>query len=187
VTELEAIITDVLGPLLGLKLVAATTVGNMRYFYFGVLRRTAEGRLGHGIADFDLCVSCPWRIESPGMIVVGSGDYYDRASDNEDPKWKPGKPWGTRQNELLEMLLGGVDPETQVLLNTTDHLVVEGIAPDPFGGVTLSLSDQYRLVVFPSSTQDIDWILHAPSDRAGLMVTGGDFTVFPPRSESDVA
>ena len=120
------------------------------------------------------------------MIVVGSGDFYDRASNNDDPGWKPGKPWGTRQNELLEMLLGGTDPDTGVIVNTTDRLIVEAISADHFGGVSFSLSGGYRLVVFPSATQQIDWLFDPPSDRVGFMVQGGDFVAIPPTQKAEV-
>jgi hypothetical protein len=50
-------------------------------------------------------------IEGAGMIVVGSADY-DRASNNQDSTWEVGMPWGTRQHELREMLLGGREPGT---------------------------------------------------------------------------
>jgi hypothetical protein len=179
VAELEAAIRNALDPLVGLRLAAATTTGNLRSFCFGALRRDSDGQLIGDFVDFALRVSWPWRIEGAGMIVVGSGDYHDRASDNEDPKWPPGKPWGTRQSELIEILLGGNDPETHVIVDTTDRLVVEAITPDRIGGASLFLSGGFKLVAFPSSTRDIDWILDPPGDHAGCMVQGADFITIP--------
>jgi hypothetical protein len=73
--------------------------------------------------------------------------------------------------------LGGKDPDTGVILNTANRLIVEAINPDRFGGFCLALSEAYRLVAFPWSTLDINWFLHPSGNGNRFMVRGSDFLV----------
>jgi hypothetical protein len=82
-------------------------------------------------------------------------------------------PWGTYQQQILRMLLGGVDPDTGTLVNTTDLLVVEAIEADSLGGATISLSGGYRLVIFPSSARGEQWRLLPPGDARHFVVETG--------------
>ena len=100
------------GALVGKRLTLTKSSGNLRAFHFGDVRRT-ENTVQ---AEYALHVSCPWRMERDGRILTGSGDYYSRADDNEDPAWEYGMPWGTVQQQALQKF-GTVDEQTGVFFN----------------------------------------------------------------------
>lgn len=64
-------------------------------------------------------------------------------------------------------------------MNGGDHLVVEGVDADDFGGAALSLSGGYRLVMFPAGSTGEDWRLFRPSSRWHFVVSGGRIEELP--------
>jgi hypothetical protein len=167
--ELKQATTSALAVLIGLRMCIAKNTGDLRAFHFGRVQRTGATLSG----EYALHLSCPWRIESTDTILTGSGDYYERADDNKDPAWEVGMPWGTYQQQVLTMLLGGVDSQTGTLINNTDLLEVEAIATDSMGGAIISLSGDYRLVLFPSSARGEQWRLLPPDDAPHVVVEAG--------------
>lgn len=169
-TTLERQIQTALSSLIGLKLCLTKTTGNLRGFHFGEIRKVGHALMG----DYALHISCPWRIEDGARILTGSGDYYHRADDNEDPTWEYGMVWGTYQEQVLRSLLGGVDTETDTLTNVSDLLVVEEVRVSAFGDVAISLSGGYRLLLFPSGARGEEWRLLPPGDAPHFVVEAGE-------------
>ena len=167
--ELKTRIRAAIEPLRGLKLSLASNLGDVRSFYFSETRPDATGVT----SKYALHLYCPWRIEAAGRIIVGSADHYCRAENNTDPTWEVGMAYGTRQQEIIQELLGGIDQETGAIINTTELFLIEEIAADGFGGITVSFTGGYQLVVFPSSSQGSEWRLMPACGGIHFVVEGG--------------
>jgi hypothetical protein len=74
----------------------------------------------------------------------------------------------------LYALLGGYDPATRSLVNHTEHLVIEAVRADDYGGAAIQFSGGYQLVLFPAGTRGEDWRLFRPGiDEPHFVVVGG--------------
>jgi hypothetical protein len=163
-------IEQALAPMLGKPLCLTKTSGNLRGFHFGTITRTERALAG----EYVLHVSCPWRIEGGSHVITGSGDYYLRADDNDDPSWEYGMPWGTVQQQALRKLFGAVDGETGVIINSDpEFMLVEAFDVDDFGSVTLKLSGGHTLKIFTCSSRGEEWRLLPPADSPHFVVEGG--------------
>jgi hypothetical protein len=169
-TELENKVTPALSSLIGLNLTIAKSTGDLRAFHFGAVEVVGKALMGM----YSLHLSCPWRIEKDEKIIIGSGDHYERAEDNKNPTWEVGMIWGTYQQQVLRQILGGVDPETNTIINDGELMVVESVAADSYCGATISFSTGYRLVVFPSSARGEHWRLLPPGDGPHFVVEAGE-------------
>jgi len=59
-------------------------------------------------------------------------------------------------------------------VNQTEHLVVEAVRADNYGGVTIQLSGGYRLVLFPAGSRGEDWRFFRPdTDGPHFVVADG--------------
>lgn len=147
-----------LQPIVGLKLSVARLAASMRGFHFGRMREVPGGTVG----EYALHIQCPWRMEGPNGIVTGSSDLWEPAYDDPDIDWDT---WdydaygGNLQDRRLAELLGGYDPATRSLVNQTDILMVESVSADTYGGLGITLSGGYELVLFPAGTAGEDWRL----------------------------
>jgi hypothetical protein len=81
---------------------------------------------------------------------------------------------GNLQDERLASLLGGRDPETKALMNTSGMLVVETASGTSACGLCLELSGGYRLVVFPDGSSGEAWRLLGHQVPEHLVVVGGE-------------
>lgn len=166
-------VTKHLSPLVGRKLSIARRAADMRGFHFGRVTFGQDGKRSAG--EFVLHVQCAWRIEGPDGIVTGRTDLWEPAEPNEDIDWDT---WDYEEDENLQdrqigTLLGGYDPKTRSAMNEAEHLIVEGVDADEWGGATISLSGGYRLVLFPAGSTGEDWRLFRPSAEAHFVVGGG--------------
>jgi len=162
-----------LRPLVGLPLSIARSAGSMGNFQFGQVRERERGTVG----EFALHVDCPWRIEGPRGMEVGSNDIYHPA---EEPD--PDFDWdafnedldGNLRLKLFVELLGSYDEKTRSAVNVTEHLVVEDVEADSVGGAVLRLSGRYRLVIFPATTRGENWRIFEPGrDGPHFVIAGG--------------
>ena len=145
--------TTVLECLVGQRLCIARNAGNMKNFHFG----KTWVRDGCTMGQFALHIQCPWRLEGGGRILTGSGDYYVRADENQDPDWEPGMQTGHRQDEVLKTLFGlksDALPDAEKPI-----LTVLDARSTIFGDIELVLSFGYRLVIFPASSREEEWRL----------------------------
>lgn len=147
--------------LIGLKLSRMALAADMRTIQFG----NTEARMGGGVVgEYALHVQCPWRLENDTRIITGNDDLYfpSKRSDQlaESFDWEKG---GSLQDEALRDLLGGYDPDTGQIVNSTNLLTVDAVQTDVSGGFCLSLSGGYRFLVFVNGTQREAWRLFKPS------------------------
>ena len=148
-TEIESS----LRPLIGLKLSIARCAADLRNFQFGDIRPADPGTVG----EYALHIQCPWRIDGPAGIVTGRTDLWKLPSGEYPPDdWEP-RHGNNLQDERIGRLLGGEDLATGAHVNHTDLLVVERVWASDFGDVILSLSGDYRLVIFPSGSCGEAW------------------------------
>jgi hypothetical protein len=158
--------------LVGLPLCISRRAADVLVLHFGTIREVDTGGSKAGkrvdkkgsVGDFSLHIQCPWRIEKSDGIITGRGDlyisaetgeYFDDAVD-DNSFYKQGK---SLQDKKVGELLQGIDPITGSYMNITNFLVVESVTADSFGGATLYLSGDYRLVIFPSSSKGEHWRL----------------------------
>src|ERR1700722_6470994 len=116
-------------------------------------------RWGGGVVgEYALHVQCPWRLENETRIITGNDDLYtpSKRSDQlaESFDWEKG---GSLQDEALRDLLGGYDPDTGQIVNSTNLLTVDAVQADVAGGFCLSLSGGYRFLVFVNGTHREAW------------------------------
>ena len=149
--------------LIGLKLSRMALAADMRTIQFG----NTEARMGWGggvVGEYGLHVQCPWRLENDTGIVTGNDDLYvpSKRGDQlvESFDWEKG---GSLQDEALRDLLGGYDPDTKQIVNSTNLLTVDAVQTDVAGGFCLSLSGGYRFLVFVNGTNREAWRLFKPS------------------------
>ena len=74
-SELNEKIAAALAVLIGLRLSISKSTGNLRAFHFDTVPKVEDALEN----TYALHLSCPWRIEGEKMILVGSGDHYERA------------------------------------------------------------------------------------------------------------
>ena len=163
-------VTKKLQPLIGLKLSVARLAATMRGFHFGETRATLQGTAG----EYTLHIQCTWRIEGPDGIYTGDMDLWRPntvAAGLKQPKWTYED--GNLQDERLAFLLKGCDPQTRSFINETENLVVENIEADAYGGLSISLSGGYRLVLFPSGTVGENWRFFSRDTEAPHFVIRG--------------
>lgn len=160
-----------LEPLIGLGLSLARRAADLRIFHFGPVRSVEHGLVG----ELALHIQCPWRIEGPDGIVTGSRDLWCPAEVGDDLDWES---WDHEKGENLQdkcigSLLGGFDPQTRSFVSLRHDLLVTGVEADSFGGAVITLSEGYRLALFPAGTRDEDWRFFRPgADGPHFVVSG---------------
>lgn len=170
---IELIIQNKLKCLVGLQLVIARLGGSMRGFHFGeITRNTIKGKSS---GEFSLHIQCPWRIEYKNSIFTGNNDLWCPADPEQDIDWET---WNFEENDnlqdkLLGELLRGYDSSTRSFENNTSLLFVEMISSDIYGGVRISLSGGYELVIFPTGTTDEDWRMLNHVEGSHFVIVGG--------------
>jgi hypothetical protein len=139
--------------LAGYQLFKSWNVFATRFFYFS---REAPCKTDKG--DYRLTIESPWRIEHSNSLFVGSADYGVRANSNSDPTWNPTETQvGHLQDEQLAKMFG--EERNGSIYNTGQHLRVIGVKADNLGGFRMSLSGDFTLEVFPTSSRELDWLL----------------------------
>lgn len=151
-----------LQPLVGLKLARMALAADMRTIAFGTTRARPGGGV---IGEFALHIQCPWRIENREGLITGSDDLhvaYEASSGlGHEFDYEKGV---SAQEQILRELLKGYDEKTRQIVNSTGQLAVEHIEADVSGGFSLSLSEGYRLSVFPDGSRREAWRFFVPSD-----------------------
>ncbi|SDQ33622.1 hypothetical protein [Paraburkholderia tuberum] len=141
-----------LAVLVGIDLSWVSHAGDMVTMQFGPQRRyTLRGRSREDGA-WALHVQCAWQLEREGFTVATREDL--RGSDE--------KAHATARR-LHEILVG------------QGPIRVEDASADDAGGIVVSFSRGYRLVVVPDGVEDDeDWRFFAPgNDAAHLVIEGG--------------
>ncbi len=149
-----------LTPLIGLRLSAARRAATMRVFHFGEILEVDDGSVG----EFALRIQCSWRLEYLQKIVTGSSDLWRPSKRKKGFDWDT---WdyhkdGNVQDERLLKTLAGYDLKTESSINQTENLIVEKIEADDIGGAIISLSGDFKLVLFPNGTSREHWRFFRP-------------------------
>ncbi len=155
-----------LAKLVGLRLFKCWKLLGTRIFYFSA----AGPETPRSDWDFMLSLECPWRIEKRDQVVVGSQDYGLPASGNSDPAWKPNAQSGHLQDEKLRELLGR--QEDAAIYSLRPDLVVESVKADAVGGFRLQLSGGYSLAAFPTTDNDMQWLLKRSTGGYLILMKG---------------
>jgi len=108
--------------------------------------------------DWALSIQCSWRLSRLDKIVVGYRDVYSartHAPGKGSAGFDSDQPGQNRRDELLERFF---------VARRAAPVSVKDIRADDLGGFTLSLTDPFRLEVFPDeSPSDAElWRLFQP-------------------------
>jgi len=142
-----------LSVLCGLLLSDVNRAADMLTLSFGALRPVTnfKGAIKH-VGKWALHIQCPWSFEEAGRIVATNADLLGSEE----------KAYAT-VDRLREqaVMLGAIS--------------VNAVAATNNGGIVVSLSKAFRLVVVPDCIQDAeDWRFFAPSvNAAHLVIKGG--------------
>jgi hypothetical protein len=145
---MEGTVMQALSRLAGQVLWNAGRTTNLEWFHFGQ-RREVQGRFGEVklVGEYALHVQCAWRITHKNIIVVASGDRFfpsgDPFQDIQDFEWD--RPGSNRCDEKVALLFSGETP---------GKFIVEAVKSDLVGGLTLVLTGDYTLDVFPDTSVD---------------------------------
>jgi hypothetical protein len=147
-------IENAITPLVGLPVGRISRAANMLMIDFGKLQKVP--RRGGGIRmvpEFALHVSCVWRLSLPARIVVAYRDFY------YSPKGYPLENWDTPGKSRFDRISCKLSRDFK-----SKPPRVVSVAADDLGGVSLGLSQRYRLDVFPdgSGGTEEDWRLFRP-------------------------
>jgi len=128
--------------------------------------RVSRGGVTKLLGTWALHIQCPWRIECAGTIYVGKSDLCEQGSEsNEIVKLADDK---------ITALFDGFSRAVGTTSPGGDGLVVLEVRGDGFGGVWITLSEKFRLVIFPDGTKSEAWRFFSPgSNEKHLVVEGG--------------
>lgn len=144
-------------------------------FQFGPRQwRTSRRGQSYEVGTYALHVQCAWHLTEAQHILVASGDRYsvpageseETMQNNDSEMYTQGKAEKTLLDErLLDFFLKG--EKTPCL--------VQAIRADDFGGFTIELSQNHKLTVFPSASDNTEcWRFFHPDDENSphFVVTG---------------
>ncbi|MGZ4031995.1 MAG: hypothetical protein ACXVP2_07560 [Tumebacillaceae bacterium] len=148
---MKTMIIDRLRILSGLPFVNAGRAGSLVWFSFGetttIFSRNGSSRT---VGMYTLNVQCTWRITNEDEIVVASKDIFE-----------PSTKWEGEVDEEFDWDLQGMNRFDEKIeeLNSQKGLriFVESIKADHFGGLTLNLSEDYVLELFPDGSSEIEF------------------------------
>ncbi|HLG98790.1 MAG TPA: hypothetical protein VKX49_20935 [Bryobacteraceae bacterium] len=155
--------TEVFEKLLGRKIKTASHAASMRGFVFAAL---ASG-------DSELWVihiQCSWRIETRETIVTGSGDWDEPA--NPETAVESGDPaqGGSLQDSKLRALFRDPDLSIRAITNRTELFVCTHFELSDRGDVTIGLTGDYVLRLFPASCRGEQWRVFRKGDTDAHVV-----------------
>jgi len=154
--------------LAGLELSGVNRAVDMLTLQFGPLVSWVSPRgTTKSVGTWALHIQCPWRIESAGAFLVGKSDLYEPGSESNECL--------TLMDERISMLLDRASGTTvDATLPSRNPLLVQGVRADEVGGVWITLSEGFRLVIFPDGTKSEAWRFFSPaSNGKHLVVEGG--------------
>ncbi len=163
------VIKSALAPLVGLPLWSAGRAADLQWFQFGE-QHVVVAQLGKAkgsertVGDYSLHVQCAWRIAGPAGVVVASRDRYVPAGDPEtdSPDWTWDQPGANRCDERIAAWCH------------SKAYTVRSVAADILGGLSLVLSGDFALDVFPDDSLDGEyWRLLRPAREGRHFVVSG--------------
>lgn len=157
-----------LNNIVGLRLCLVRRAAATRMFHFGELFE--EG--GRSWGEWVLSVECPWRIQHGSQIVTGSQDIsVPRVPVSVSETWNYDLD-GNVQDSVIAEWLGSPSAGGRSVRNMTDLLVVEAVRSDAAFDVSVDLSGDFRLLVFPAGSHGSQWRLFNPEHAATAILVG---------------
>lgn len=154
--------------LVGLQLSAIRRAADMVMLHFGPMRPHASGR--GTVGEYALHVQCPWRFDSPTETITGRDDLWEYGGAGEAPEdWTYDKGL-SRQDAKLTTYFGLPDRRGGWLIETP-RLLVLAVEASTRGDLSIHLSENHALIVFPAGTGEEAWRFFA--------TTGDHHVVFP--------
>jgi hypothetical protein len=140
----EVIISE-LGKLVGLKLQFVGRASNLFWMGLGDIVEIIRRGRTEETAEYALHIQCSWRISLGNKIVVASRDFYSPSSewdgDIED------FDWDIKGNNRF-------DERIKTFIKDNGQIKVLQIDSDEVGGFNVFLSGDFKLEVFPDSSED---------------------------------
>ena len=130
----------------GLRLRAAGRASHLFWLGFGEIISIIRRGGAEEVPEFALHIQCAWRLSNGSKIQVASRNFYSPRSnwkeEDEDFDWDV-----PRNNRFDEQI-------TAFLKTTAENLFVKEVETDILGGLTIFLSENYVLEVFPDSSDE---------------------------------
>jgi hypothetical protein len=142
---------------------AARRAADMRVFHFGRMTDRDAGSVG----EYALHIQCPWRLESADGIITGRSDLWEPIDRTDGFSYDN---WDYHRDGNLQ------DQRINQLFDRPSELRVQSVDVHRNGSFTIDLSDEHRLVVFPSGSVGEDWRLFRPGsmqEQDHLVISGG--------------
>jgi hypothetical protein len=165
-------IEETLQCLIGHPFWGAGRAADLSTFQFGprhMRTRRRDGR-SYEVGTYALHVQCAWHLADAQHILVASRDRYyprgdpdDESLDQDTFRWD--QPGANRCDERLEQFFKKYE---------TTPVIVQTIQADNLGGMTIKLSQNHTLVVFPDDSLDGEYwrFFQTEKDLPHFVVTG---------------
>jgi hypothetical protein len=147
-------IETVLQVLIGLPWCAAGRVADLEWFHFGSQHTvtTHDGQT-RTVGDYALHIQCAWRIRTSFRIIVASNDLYypadETLTDDDNFHWDvPGANLCDRKMAAWLQAFAGHFP------------IVQKVTADNVGSVSLFLSDDQMIEIFPDDSLTDEYSEH---------------------------
>ncbi len=151
----------------------AGRIGNLLTFQFGPrqLRTNRQGK-SYEVGTYALHVQCAWHLAKAQHLLAASGDLgYEPSDENEEMSNYDGEvyAWPKAESSCLDERLLRFFQQCE-----KTPLFVQALRADDLGGLTIELSDNHRLAVFPNTSLDEEYwrFFQVGADRPHLVVTG---------------
>jgi hypothetical protein len=160
----EATCRLILENLVGLKIRMASHAASMRGFIFGASDAPDAIR-------WVLHIQCPWRFEANDAIITGSSDWYEPADLEADAAddWDPAEG-ASLQEARLRLLLGDQDLSKRTITNNTNSLTCTEFEIQPHGDLTIALTGEYALRLFPAASRGEHWRVFKKDDASAHLI-----------------
>jgi hypothetical protein len=154
--------------LVGLEVSGVNRAADMLTLQFGPIVSWVSPRgSAKLVGTWALHIQCPWRIESAGVFLAGKSDLYEPGSESNESI--------TLMGEKISVLFeraSGIAVDATLL--SRNPIVVQRVRADEFGGVWITLSEGFCLVIFPDGTRcEARRFFSSASNEAHLVVEGG--------------
>ncbi|MCT2347612.1 hypothetical protein M4D71_26045 [Niallia taxi] len=131
--------------LVGLKLQYAGRTSNLFWLGIGdLVKINRRGRIEE-TAEYALHIQCSWRITLGNKIIVASRDFYS-----------PNSQWDEKNEDFNWDIKGNnrFDERINTFIKDYGQIEVLQVDSDEVGGLNVTLSGNYKLEVFPDSSED---------------------------------
>lgn len=159
-------ITRRLSVLAGLEVSGVSRAADMLTLQFGPLApRVSRRGVTKLLGTWALHIQCPWRIESGGTIYAGKSDLCEQGNESTET--------AKLMYDKVAAVFDGASRATGVT-SPSGVVVVLAVRADEFGGLWITLSEGFRIVIFPDGTKSEAWrFFSSESNEKHLVVEGG--------------